>query len=588
MRERSQSSAQLSELSKKQLLSELSIETPLSELPEDVAIDLGGNASAQPLALLQNGATANLHSNSSLPTLPGVNDDALDDNSSASDLDDNSSRQLLSIQTSMTTAEATNHNSSAKLLSEATSVGFEAAAEAVSGEITELFNLQDQPKPSEPDQLQKATNETATAPDRDLANQSASLASGAEDLGLRNSGLPPSTSAGVVSAVRGLRIGSLLSVATAAKPHSSEAAAQLRPLHPLGSRTLRSHPPADAVQVRSLASSDGLSQALEGGDGRGSATSVLRIVVGIFVIALILLCAVVFFDRSAKPPPETTDANAQMRQWVRSLPVICGDEVKRTFQERVGYDCLHMQPQAAPCAVRLQGHIAALPHNVLKAPLARNNCVLFTTSATEVRTDGVRAPPTAFYAMSSDFDLVLDGIAPGGTEIRIRLRGRDAALFDVASGWRLERSVLANAPENLQDFLHVHRSPGTELPNENEVLDFTECLLAVGAHVTCVGELRRAPTGELGLWPLQNSEATPVVDNSFNVETVYNSPRGLLPGLTSWERAGSSAQQPCRSPRTGKVMISDDPRLLDNPASDIFSSLVRRTRCLSSVFQSAR
>ena len=54
---------------------------------------------------------------------------------------------------------------------------------------------------------------------------------------------------------------------------------------------------------------------------------------------------------------------------------------------------------------------------------------------------------------------------------------------------------------------------------------------------------------------------------------------GLLSGLTSWECVGPPAQ-PCLSPRMGKVMISDDPRLMSHPASNIFSSLLRRTRCL--------
>lgn len=382
------------------------------------------------------------------------------------------------------------------------------------------------------------------------------------------------------SPVRQLQSSSLLAVAAVptAKSPPSEAASQHPSLLPFGSRALRSEQGARTVPVQSMDSATDLGRALEGGDGGGSMTGVLKIIIGIVVIALIMLVAVVIFDRTtAKSRAEATDASAQMRQWVRSLPVLCGDEVKRIFPERGGYDCLHLQPQAAPCAVRLEGRIAALTHNVLKAPLARNDCVLFTTSASTVRLDGVRAPPTAFYAMNSDFDLELDGTSPGSAEIRVRLRGQHVALFDVASGWRLERTVLGNAPEHLQDFLHVHRAPGTELPDANEVLDFTECLLSVGAHVTCVGELRRAPTGELGLWPLQNSDATPSEASNAREEMVYNSPRGLLSGLTSWERVGPPAQ-PCQSPRMGKVLISDDPRLFAQNL--LFSSWPRWTRRL--------
>jgi len=347
---------------------------------------------------------------------------------------------------------------------------------------------------------------------------------------------------------------------------------------PFGSRTLLPQQGIRTVPVQSVDSATDLGRALEGGDGGGSMPAVLRIIIAIVVIALIMLVAVVVFDRATKSRAEATDSSAQMRQWVRSLPVLSGDEVKTIFREQGGYDCLHFQPQAAEIGpVRLEGRIAALTHNVLKAPLARNDCVLFTTSASTVRLDGVRAPPTAFYAMNSDFDLELDGTSPGSAETRVRLRGQHVALFDVASGWRLERTVLGNAPEHLQDFLHVHRAPGIELPDANEVLDFTECLLSVGAHVTCVGELRRAPTGELELWPLENNDGTHPEASSAREDTVLPSPRGLLSGLTSWERVAPPAQ-PCQSPRMGKVLISDDPRLFAQNL--LFSSLPRWTRRL--------
>jgi len=333
-----------------------------------------------------------------------------------------------------------------------------------------------------------------------------------------------------------------------------------------------------AMQVSDSSGSD-LSHALEGGDGRGSAPSTIRIIVAILLAAATLLCGVLVYDKIVKhsaPSSEVADASAQVRQWARSLPVISGDEVKGMFRDSGGYDCLLMQPQAAPGAVRLEGRVVALPHNVLKAPLARRDCVLFNTSASVVRLDGIRAPPTAYSAMNSDFDLELLGTSLGSTDISIRIRGRDVALFDVASGWRLERTVLADASEQLQDFLHAHRGPDVNVPDASEVLDFNECLLPVGAHVTCIGELRRDPTGELVLLPLQDSCGTQATSSTGTAS--HSPPRGVLSQLTSWERA--ECLTPPRSPRVGKVMISDDPALLGQSGQTFYSRLVNQTRNL--------
>lgn len=355
----------------------------------------------------------------------------------------------------------------------------------------------------------------------------------------------------------------------------------------------------DLGDAEALAAS--ISVALESGDraqGRGSMSLVMTIIFSTLVTAVILLGCIVIYDHTAKPDEksvpsgEVADTSAQVRQWVQSLPVLSTSHVKELFHEHGGYDCLLMQPQTVPGAVRLEGIITAAPHNILKAPLAKRSCVLFSTSASAVRLDGVRAPPTAFNAMNSDFELELLGGSIGSTDIRVHLRGRDAVLFDVASGWRLERTVLADAPEHLQDFLHAHRAPGVEMPDDTEVMDFTECLLAVGSHVTCVGELRREPTGELGLWPLQNS-GVPAAAMASSAETMPRyvasdgSQHGMVGGLTSWERTGLPSGSICRSPRVGKVMISDDPGLLSQSSSNIFARLARRTRDLSSIFHSS-
>jgi hypothetical protein len=77
----------------------------------------------------------------------------------------------------------------------------------------------------------------------------------------------------------------------------------------------------------------------------------------------------------------------------------------------------------------------------------------------------------------------------------------------------------------------------------------------VGAHVTCVGELRREATGEISLWPCQDSEVAHT-SSSLSSDS-HEKSAGAALGLTSWE-----ILTPRTSPRLGKVMISDDPGLL--------------------------
>jgi hypothetical protein len=311
-----------------------------------------------------------------------------------------------------------------------------------------------------------------------------------------------------------------------------------------------------------------------GGNGLDLFTLLLRILLGILCVSVILLCGIMLFDRATPTSPrETADASSQVRQWARSLQVLSGDEVQEKFKARGGYDCLHHQPQFVASAVRLEGRVIALPQSMLKAPLARCNCVLFSTSAATVRLDGVRAPPAAFCAMNSDFDIDLP-TASGS--IRVRVRGVDVALFDIASGWQRERTSLEDAPEHLQDFLHAHRAPGTGTLDSSEVLDFTECRLDAGAFVTCVGELHREATGELILQPYQNIDSIPDSDNCAP-DNVAQRSAGALLGLTSWE-AQTLPRSPRASPRTGKVMISDDPALRDHSAPSLFSSSARKMR----------
>jgi hypothetical protein len=312
------------------------------------------------------------------------------------------------------------------------------------------------------------------------------------------------------------------------------------------------------------------SQALNDSSDRDSLSRTVKSVMIVLFSSMLVLVGVCCLDyKSRASSAEVCDT----RRWVKSLPVLSGDDVQKQLKSKSGYDCLHHQPQLIPGPVRLEGHVVAKPQNMLKAPLAQRNCVVFSASAAAVRLDGIAAPPAAFLAMNSDFELDL---AVATSSFRVRIRGDDVALFDVASGWQHERTTWARAPEHLQDFLHAHRSgAGSNYGSMDgfEEFDFTECRLDAGAYVTCVGELRRDATGELSLWPCQDSEVA--LASSFNTESIEKTAGAAL-GLTSWENL-----TPSSSPRLGKVMISDDPCLLRQSRPSLCS-------CLADCFRRVR
>jgi len=255
------------------------------------------------------------------------------------------------------------------------------------------------------------------------------------------------------------------------------------------------------------------------------------------------------------------------RRWVETLSVHSHDEVKRTFRRRGGYDCLLAQPQEASVSVRVEGRVVVKPTGVLQAPLSGRNCVMFSTSACELRLDGVNAPPVAFHTMTSDFDIELLPGATGSspaTSSRIRVSGHQVALFDMVGGKRQEQVVLSDAPEDLHNFVHTHRvaapAVGTagalagSMERTPTMLEFTECSLDADAIVTVVGKLRRVATGALELTPCNALE--------------------LVERLSE---DGFVVQAPLT---VDKVLVSDDPALLTAnrpPAFSISSALLPRS-----------
>lgn len=238
----------------------------------------------------------------------------------------------------------------------------------------------------------------------------------------------------------------------------------------------------------------------------------------------------------------------EVRRTVESLRITTVEDIESTFKPRGGYDCLLIQPQNPGVVVRVQGIVAASQQATLRAPITRRSCVLFSTSALEHRLDGVVAPPQAFHSMAINFVLEL------GPHMKLHIRGQDVALFDMVAGRHEEHVVIREAGDLVQDFMRSYRTPFFGA-RETDFLNFQECLLEVGAKVTCVGEVRRSESGELGLWPIHQSMPHGAVSISAPTS-----------GLTSWERLGSPSSG---ESQVEKVMISDDPQLLRWDASRV-------------------
>jgi len=310
------------------------------------------------------------------------------------------------------------------------------------------------------------------------------------------------------------------------------------------------------------------------------------VLIGVFVACvLIVLCVVgvggdkalaMFFQTT----PTDAGRDAGFRIWVGSLPILLGEDIEKNFRPRGGYDCVHTQPQVDGDAVRIEGRV--LPRSrsssiLLQAPMSQRNCVLFSASAAEIRLDGVRAPPVAFHAETSEFEF--EPRISGAPSTKVIIQGQDVSLFDMSeSSSRREQWALEDAPEHLQDFVRAHRtlSNGGELPlTGSTVLEFTECSLAADANVTVVGELRRAATGELQLWPTAKSPISGGHGGGYNEKTSRDRNATDGEGLTSWERPAAT------DTHRGKVMISDDPRLIaghkDATAPDLFGCIAPRS-----------
>lgn len=256
---------------------------------------------------------------------------------------------------------------------------------------------------------------------------------------------------------------------------------------------------------------------------------------------------------------------------VAQVPVTTGQQVQAMLESLGGLDEVSANlgsglPICAGVAMRVQGRVrrkeGAAP---LAAPLSGRACVLYAASASRGRNDGVHAPPLAFLAAGSDFEVELCD----GSGVRLAVRGHDVELFGAKSSARVERQTFSNAPQAWRGFVVSNLVPAADasthfgacrnLGSDGAVLEFRECVLLDGCMVTCVGEVAYDCEGKLGLYPWR-----PPLEKVAGGETAFATSVHWLQKAALWLASAfsTSMRSDPLDGLVGRVMASEDPALL--------------------------
>jgi len=271
------------------------------------------------------------------------------------------------------------------------------------------------------------------------------------------------------------------------------------------------------------------------------------------------------------------------RMYIEKLPVCKSDEIEKRLPMRGGYDCTFSKPLSSQLLLRIEAYVQdPLVGSLLTAPLTQQTCVFYSSVVSQKLHDGVHPVPVAFASASVNFSVALAD-AP---HMRIDIQGKDMAFFDMKDGKSVQRRS-RRIPEHWEDFISTHRTaPRATSPVNDGSLEFQECTLLVGTLVTLIGELHRGSNGTLSLRPFPEDTAC-----------MSSAPRERW--RTSWEGGQSSSysakdfgdvvadqhekslpswSDPAAEARIEKVLVSDDPGLLDKGLSSWAALLERHTR----------
>lgn len=285
----------------------------------------------------------------------------------------------------------------------------------------------------------------------------------------------------------------------------------------------------------------------------GSVLFVSILVVGLGLTARTFLLPI----SSKKAMPST------VRTRLRQLRVTRGSEL----ENKCGSQSKNRKSKASNTPsklMRLQGKVVAVTEQRMVGPFSGEAVVVCAASVSQPRLDGVTPPSVAYHSAFTDFVIeLLDE-----PKIRLKVSGADVALFDLVKGNVCGRHSFATAPDSWRTFAlsNLSSTLGTTSLVRGTIdgcgeLTFQEASLLVGATVSCVGEVARDMKGELAL--------VPWIPPDFDTKAASGS-HGKVPAINTppWWRKSWGAFRACQNQAfkdvfVGRVMISDDPVLLE-------------------------
>lgn len=226
----------------------------------------------------------------------------------------------------------------------------------------------------------------------------------------------------------------------------------------------------------------------------------------LLVLVAGMACLLLYYCGRKSSNPQFAGASTDSAHaYIAGLPISYHWHIEEYLPKSCGYDCAFSKPASSGRAlrfqVRVEGPLCGIP---LTSPLSQKPCVVYSAGVSSPSVGGLNPMSVAYAADSQNFMVSLLG-AP---DVRIEIRGDDCSLLDMSEGFLSQCAKFNSVPNHWQAFALSrrlsathHSPPASRLYNEDPILEFQECALHLGAHITCVGELSRREDGVLTLHP---------------------------------------------------------------------------------------
>jgi len=251
---------------------------------------------------------------------------------------------------------------------------------------------------------------------------------------------------------------------------------------------------------------------------------------------------------------------------VKAIRVTSGSEIQSMFALHSGSERLQKQPMSPGILTRIRGRIVAKPEGTLAAPFSGRSCVLYSASVSRKRLDGIHSPPLAFHTAGNDFMIEMLDVP-----MSLAVHSHDVDLFDMADGLQERDQSFTGAVDQSRAFVMAHLVPAADasahfqscvdLSSDGTVLEFRECALLEGSMVTCVGEVARDRSGELGINPWRPA---PLVAQSCGKKAVAwfcGKTAGAPEAAAAENLAALAGSASLKHHLVGRVMVTDSVQL---------------------------